>query len=513
MRRRLFASRAVAVALGTAPLGVAAGAAGCDDAVAQPIGVEPGDSGALDEFDASVAIDSGAPPDSSRPNEASAVDSTVDSAADSMGDVSIGDVVTTTDGPVPDGPVRDATPACQPQAPILATGTPFCTGDLAAKFRFAVCACGSMTISGQLTTDSIDSTADAQAAGSSASIAANGALTTYTHTMLGGSVWASGASIAQGAPAVVLRGDGTIARDVQSGANLEVGGAFHVGGNVFANGSVVVDDPDAGDNLGVSGTLHVPEGGVVSPAVAAIGGVAVQPVSVPPPCDCSSPIQVFTIVSAAKNNNDDAVIGLAPTALENPPAPLSLPCGRYYVYGITGVSVHLALTGHVVLFVDGDVNVDNTLQVDLSPDAELDLFVAGSVGVGNMNMGTFGNTNAPGRVRLYVGGQALQLGPSVMVGANIYAPYATVTISSDLTMGGALLASEFTISAVVTIHYDPSVLAATGCTPPGGSCQTCNDCPGATPACVNRTCAACTTNADCCAPLVCSSGRCLQATR
>jgi hypothetical protein len=505
MRRPFLRSRVVAVAVGTGFLGVAAGAASCGDAVIEPIGVEPGDDGGLDVVEAGVVVESGTNPDSSSPYDAS--------MHDSMADTSSGDDGTATDGPpTVDSPVLvDATPTCMPQAPIVVPGTSLCTGDLASKFRFAACSCGSMTISGTLTTDSIDSTADAQAAGSSASIGANGTLTTYTHTMLGGSVWASGAG-AQGAPAVVLRGDGTIARDVRSGASLEVGGAFHAGGDVFANGSVIVDDPDAGDSLGVSGALHVPEGGVVPAAVTAVGGVVVQPVVVPPPCDCSNPINVFSIVSTARKDNDNAVIGWTPTALQNPPAPVSLPCGRYYVYGITGASVHIALSGHVALFVDGDVNVDNTLQIDLSPDAELDLFVAGSVGVGNMNLGTFGNVNAPGRVRVYVGGQALQLGPSVTVGANIYAPYATVTISNDVQMGGALLASEFTISAVVTIHYDPSVLAASGCRPPGGACQTCNDCPAATPACMGGTCVPCANSADCCAPLVCSSGRCVQPT-
>jgi hypothetical protein len=231
-------------------------------------------------------------------------------------------------------------------------------------------------------------------------------------------------------------------------------------------------------------------------------------VTVPPPCDCSNPIQVFSIVSAFKKDNDNAAIGLTGTSLENPPSAVTLPCGRYYVYGITGASVDIVVTGRVALFVDGDLNVDNALRIDLTPDAELDLFVAGSVGIGNM--ATFGNLSAPARVRLYVGGQALQLGTSVNVGANIYAPYATVTLSSDVEMRGAFFANEFDISGIVTIHYDTSVLAASGCRPPGGSCQTCDDCGGATPACVGGTCVPCTTNGDCCAPLECSSGLCVQ---
>jgi cytoskeletal protein CcmA (bactofilin family) len=425
-------------------------------------------------------------------------------------------VVATPDGsdasPGPDsgdGAVRlDASPLCQTPSPLAIPGMAICTGDLASTFRFAACACGSLNASGGLVTDALDSTRDAQVAGPAASIAANGQVAISAHTTLGGSIWGGGSGL-QGSPAVGLHGDGTVTGSVQSGGTLDVGGPFHVGGDVFANGNVVVDAPDAGDSLSVSGAVHVPEGGTVppSPAVTATGGVAVGPVTVPLPCDCSNLIPVFTIVSAFKTNNDNALIGLGTGSLENPTGPVHLPCGRYYVYGVTGGSIDLVVTGRVALFVDGDLNIDvGSLRIDLAPGAELDMFVAGSMGMGDG--ASVGNTSTPGRVRLYVAG-AVQLGSSVTLGANVYAPNATFT-SSSLEMSGALFAAQFVVSGSFAIHYDTAVLAATGCRVSGGTCQSCEDCSGTTPACLNGTCGACASGSDCCAPLVCSSGRCTQ---
>jgi hypothetical protein len=382
-----------------------------------------------------------------------------------------------------------------------------CSGDLAHKFRFAACACDSLSVSGRLATDSFDSTADAAAGPQAASIAANGSVSANTHTALGGSVWAAGFG-AQGTPAVALDGDGTVNRDIRAGGNLTVGGVFQVGGDVFANGSVLVDDVDAGQSVAVSGAVHVPDGGVVSRGVTATGGVSVQPVQIDPPCDCSNPIDVFSIVRARRNDNDNAALGLTTTALDNPRSEVQLPCGRYYVDGVQGTGVSIAIAGRVALFVDGPVSVSGGLYITLAPGAELDLFVVGEVSV--MDAANIGNVDAPARVRMYVGGSSVTLTGSTSVGANVYAPYATVTLASDFEMWGAFFAQQFNFSGDFTIHYDTSVLGASGCLPPGGSCKSCDDCSGATPACIGGTCGACRSNADCCAPLVCNGGLCVQ---
>ncbi len=479
MGGRGFEARLVAIGWGGLVVGAAATAASCGDVVALPIGAGPP---AVDAADSDIPFfDTG-------PDHTVALEGGDSSAPHDGGD----------------GAVRvDATPSCNVLKPIPVPGTAFCTGDLAVAFRFAACACGSLDISGDLVTDTIGAGGDASA-GVSASIGANGAVAINTHTMVGGSMWAGGANL-QSAPSVGLHGDGTIAGDVHAGASVDVGGPFQVGGDLFANGAIVVDDPDGGDSLSVAGAVHLPSGDAVSPGVSAKGGIVRQPVSMGPPCDCSNPIPVISIVSAFKNTNDDALIGLGTGGLENPPAPVALPCGRYYVYGIAGGNVELQVSGSVALFVDGNLNIDGSLQVDLPADAELDLFVAGSMVLGNGAM--LGNVNSPGRVRVYVGG-AVQLGDMIVLGANIYAPTATIT-SSDLQMSGSLFAGQFNVSSL-GIHYDPSVLATTGCRATGGSCSVCDDCSGSTPACVKGACSACTGNSDCCAPFVCSGGRCVQ---
>ncbi|HEY8039476.1 MAG TPA: hypothetical protein VIF15_06765 [Polyangiaceae bacterium] len=414
-----------------------------------------------------------------------------------------GDVSADVSAP-PDAPAFiDASGFCQGHGPIPLPGSDQCTGDLAHLFRFAACACGSLDASGRLTTDSFDSSGDGGAgSGQAASIAANGAVATNAHTTLGGSVYAGGAGVAQGSAAVTLRGDGTVAHDLLSGGDVLVGGIYQVGGDLDSTGNVTIQS----GSLSVVGTVHLTAGHSAS-GVTAGGGVASDGTAVAPPCDCSRPIDIAGIVAAHQSDNDDGALGLATTALDHPPSPVQLPCGRYYVDGVQGGTVQLLVQGRVALFVAGDVSVDQGLEIDLAPDAELDLFVSGNVSLQGAT--TLGNVSAPARVRLYVGGPTVTLSATASVGANVYAPDAVVALASSFEMKGALFAQQLEFSGDFTIHYDTSVLQTPGCTPSGSPCQTCDDCAGATPACKAGTCVPCVTTADCCAPLTCSAGRCV----
>jgi hypothetical protein len=55
-----------------------------------------------------------------------------------------------------------------------------------------------------------------------------------------------------------------------------------------------------------------------------------------------------------------------------------------------------------VLFVDGDMIIDGGMNLEIGPEGEVDLFVAGSLAVGAA--ASFGNTSRPSLVRTYVGG-------------------------------------------------------------------------------------------------------------
>jgi hypothetical protein len=407
-----------------------------------------------------------------------------------------------------EGLVEGAVPGdasfCTGHGPIPLPGSNQCTGDVAHLFRFAACACASLDASGKLTTDAFDSTSDGGPASSNAaSVAANGEVSTNAHTSLGGSVWAGGQQLAPGTPAVTLKGDGTIAHDVQAGGDVSVGGIYQVGGNLFASGNVTIQS----GSLSVVGTVNLPNGDSAT-GVTAGGGVVHGPVQVAPPCDCSTPLDVASLVAARKASNDDASIGLATTALEQPAGPVPLPCGQYYVDAIQGSTVTIDVQGRVALFVGGDLAVTQAFQVVLAPDAELDLFIAGSVSVQGTT--SLGDVNAPAHVRVYVGGTGFTLSASASIGANLYAPAAVLQLASSFEMWGAIFAHDLQFSGDFTIHYDTSVLQVPGCTPNGTPCKTCDDCSGATPSCKAGTCTACATSADCCAPLECdqATGRC-----
>src|SRR5579859_6155440 len=275
MRSTYFLPGAVAVGPCALTLGMAWGAAGCGDAYVQPIGLAP---------DASV-LEGG-----------SSVDAI---AADEV-------------FPEASPPAVEDARSCRVDAPLRLPGTSVCTGDLARRFRFAACACATFKISGGLQTDSIGSTSDA-GGGTTASIGANVQIESSGTLNVGGSIWSAGGSAAA-MPAIALQGadpngPGTIAHDLRSGGDIAITGNFLVGGDVLANGSLALEQDDAGVGaLTIGGTLHLPEGGTVPPGVTTGGSVVYGPVQIDPPCDCTS-LDIAALVSAAASDNDNAAAG------------------------------------------------------------------------------------------------------------------------------------------------------------------------------------------------------------
>jgi hypothetical protein len=450
---------------------------GCGDVFLTPIGGGASDAGVADarlDRDASTLHDAASTPDASPPHDAA---THVDASSFCAGH-----------GPIPIAPDE-------------------CSGDVAGLFRFAACACGSLAVSGTLTTDSFAGSSDA-GAGSAGSIAANGQVATNGQTTVHGSVWAGGQSLAPGTPTVSMTSPAgatsTVEGDIRSGGDVATGGTVLVGGTVYADGNVNVQS----GSLSVVGAVEVPAGDSAS-GVTAGGGIVNGAVDVPPPCDCSSPLNVASVVAAHEASNDDVAAGLTPSSLTDPVSAVALPCGLYYVTGIHGdTEVTLDVTGRAALFVDGDLDAQAGLTVKLATGAELDLFVAGNVAIEGAT--SLNATGAPSNMRVYVGGSTLTLSASATVNANIYAPTADVQLASNFEMSGAFFANALQFSGDFTLHYDTAILQTPGCAPPGMSCTTCDDCPGGASACVAGTCGACLTTADCCAPLECDvgSGRC-----
>lgn len=365
---------------------------------------------------------------------------------------------------------------CDGKGGIALPGTNLCTSDLASRtFRFGVCSCKDLTLSGRLVTSSFDS-ATGKSNAKGGSIGTNGALTNSGGSQIGGTSWS--------AKETIFSGFATVAGHLRAGGGVTGNGSTEVAGDLFS--------PTAPrGQVSVLGAKHVPA-------------------TVAAPCDCDAPLPIAAYIAAFEKDNDDAAIGLAPGALAaiDGPKEVSLPCGRYYLDAIGGGgNLKLAIGGRVALFVRGDVSMGGSLSLELAPGAQLDVFVGGSFVTSGGN--EVGNLAAPATVRMYVAGPRVTFDGSATIAANVYAPNAVVDTGGSLRARGAVAAKAFTASGSVDVAYDEAILAVEGCAAPGAPCKTCNDCGGASPSCNGGTCGACKTDADCCAPLSCHDGACV----
>jgi hypothetical protein len=386
---------------------------------------------------------------------------------------------------------------CAASGPIIPVpGAPStCSGDLGPRtFLFAVCACSGVAVSGILSTDSLASSGTTTQNGGS--IGTNGAFATNSDLVVKGSVWSAGTVD----PAVHVVHQGTIVGDVHSLASVQADQPLTIEGSLFSAG-------DVNGAVTCGGSAHVPSGKSTH-SLTADGGIVNEAVSFPAPCDCTNLLDIGSIVASFSSANDDTSQGLTPSSLAPPSGPTTLGCGRYYFDSIDGDDVTLSITARAAIFVAGDLHAHTKLDIELTPGAELDLFVGGNLLLDGD--ATIGSPDKPARARVYVGGSTFTLTGNAHLGANLYAPKADVQLSSALEMSGSLFVSSLLLSGSFTIHYDESILDSTGCAPSGGSCKSCHDCAGATPACTAGSCAPCTTDGDCCAPLVCRPpGRCI----
>jgi hypothetical protein len=399
---------------------------------------------------------------------------------------------------------RDAganAPSCSGGAGLGDAGLACTPGVL---FPWGICACNEITSSYPITTDSFNSLDGGYGveAGLGGGVGVNGELTTSSTFNVGGSLWVGATSgLARSA-----NGD-AVGLELHSNGPLQGTGTFGVGLNAYVNG-------DVAGAVTVGGTLDVPESASVASNVTA-QSVVRGPVAVPSPCACdpSHLLDIQGLVEAAEQSNDDAAIGLAPDTLANVVggARLDLPCGKYYLAGIGGPGpIAIAVHGRTSVFVLGDVIVSGAIEVTIDPQATLDLFISENLqGSGQLKLGS---TAVPSQSRIYVGGSTVGLSnvDSVFAG-NLYAPLASFGHSAATAVYGSLFVGGYAASGSLTVHYDSAILAAGNeCGGAGAppSCKTCEDC--GNQACVGGKCGSCTTSADCCAPLLCQNGSCVQ---
>jgi hypothetical protein len=388
----------------------------------------------------------------------------------------------------------DAKP-CAGGGPVIGVGEgPLeCLGTLAqTTFRWSLCSCTDLNVSAALSTDAYDSTMGPYMPGElGGGVGVDGNVTNWSEAVtVGGTLWVTGQE-----------------QYSSSGPPSEVKADFHLGGSWKASTPFDVAGPAyvVGELSGVD-----------------VAGTTEQVASVPPVCDCDAKrlIPIREIVEQHRApNNDNAVIGLDEAALEDPGQALrlDLPCGRY---NFTNIKTSLRLTIHVhgrtALFVEGDVESSSALAFVLDPDAELDLFVGGTLKASETFV--FGSPNFPALSRAYIAGDAkLALSDDVRLAGQLYAANAEVVWSAQNAIYGAVLAGSFRASAKTDIHYDRGVLRTGDDCPPGGEggagtteCGGCQDCHNQ--ACRNGVCGQCEDSSECCAPLICVEGSCVPRT-
>ena len=373
-----------------------------------------------------------------------------------------------------------------------------CMGGLAqTTFRWAVCSCTDIGVSGAFVTDGYVSLNGPYVPGGlGGGVGTNGSFQMSAPADVGGALWA-------GATAT---GSGGILRQ-----ELHVGGPLpayqlSIGADAFVAGDVT------GYATTIVGALHVPATATVDPSVS-YAGLVREPVTVPPPCDCAPGqlVPIAAIVAARATSNDNALLNLSPAALSQlGEARLDLPCGHYYFDHIGPSTVTIVVHGRTAIYVGGDVDMGAPLRIALDPTAELDMFVAGMVDIGGPF--AFGSPAYPALARLYVGSTSgLDVGGGSLLAGYCYVPHGPFQIGASLEIFGGVFAGTFDVNGDTTIHYDRAILSAgdnCGGSSPAFGCATCRDC--GNQACVDGACVACTDSSQCCAPLVCTGGTCID---
>jgi hypothetical protein len=314
-------------------------------------------------------------------------------------------------------------------------------------------------------------------------------------------------------------------------------GTTNIYGDLWASGNISTGAKDVHHDLHggasvsggptVDGKAYIKSGSVSGPA-----NPATHIDSLPPPVNCT-PIDIAGIVAnRAGTNNDNANVtpALAADLLSKggAPAQIDLPCGNFYFTGITQPTTIVA-HGRTAIYVQGSISAGGNLKFTLDPTAELDIFVTGTMTT--QASLSVGSANYPALTRVYLGGGTFDVQSGATYGAEIWAAKATTTWESGTDYFGSIVVGSLDNQDKIKLHQDTAILSAgktcpqpgsnTGGTgtsggPPGPGtfpdggiaptgCTTCSDC--GNQACLpGGSCGPCTTDSQCCAPLVCDTG-------
>jgi hypothetical protein len=145
------------------------------------------------------------------------------------------------------------------------------------------------------------------------------------------------------------------------------------------------------------------------------------------------------------------------------------------------------------------------------PTGAFDVFISGNLVISQTLV--IGSPDYPALMRVYVGGPGpVSFSQTATIGGFLYAVPAEVEISTPFEIFGGVYAGDFDASGPVKIHYDLAVLnAGQTCPPPPPAATPCDSCSVCgNQACVNGACGTCSSESDCCRPLHCMGGTCVE---
>jgi hypothetical protein len=344
-----------------------------------------------------------------------------------------------------------------------------CLDRYAAKlFRRALCTCGDLIVAtGGLTTDAFDSrtgpyaTETAQNIGSDVAINGSlGATAVFNDAIaIGGDLTVAGAIGTVFVPGL------TVLPALQIRGDLSIGGPLSYMNSVAVDGDVWL----AGDLQG-TGPMRV--GGDLRQAPRALRDVSMpidvqgrdlrEAVAFAPPCSCgrAEVLDVAAAVEQVRASNDNAVLGFDEHALDQVVAAQSLRLEPGWMFA-SALNVAGALTlivdGKSALFIEGDVNVAGSLDLQIGPNGRLDLFVGGAFSFGGVQASGFAFSR-PAQLRIYVArDQPVTLGVPGFFAGNLYAPESDVNMTATSLVFGALFARALSTPLPLEIHYDSTI--------------------------------------------------------
>jgi hypothetical protein len=319
---------------------------------------------------------------------------------------------------------------------------------LAARvFGHALCACDALSMTGPLTTGAFDSALGPfVTAQVGAAVGCNGSLSVKNGFELMGALTVGGASLASWSSGTFhASGDVQIDRDlVLDQADAQLDAALSVSRNIALNGSSL---------RAASGVYF---GGLVLGASSMPFTSEQRELRVEPPCPCplGFAAELVQLRQRFARDNDNAAHGVQAGALGG--SGLELACARFLVDGGTLATARWSVSGVSALFIDGDLEIAERLEVVLAERAELDVFVHGELRLGPAARV---ETTRPGALRFYVSGRAgILLEQGARFAGNLFAPDEVLTLPHGQTIEGALAVGTLIASDGLDVRYDGSVL-------------------------------------------------------